>query len=154
MVDRIKFVVDNADLSDEILNEKFFKSRPNKEGTIVYTYKNNHIEEDINEDETDDDKVILKSRYSKYLYVQYVQYKISKRLPNVDYNVKNKLIIHRNIRKDWFGNGRLADLGYKSFVKKINSYAEEFQIDNKRLWNARVTKIELGVTLRLPIKMN
>lgn len=154
MVDRIKFVVDNADLSDEILNKKFFKGRPNKEGTIVYTFRNNYIEEeDINEDETDDEKVILKSRYSKYLYIQYVQYKTSKKLPNVTYNVKNKLIIHRNIRKDWFGNGRLADLGYKSFVKKINSYGEEFQIDNKRLWNARVTKIELGVTLRLPIKM-
>ncbi|QQV01228.1 MULTISPECIES: hypothetical protein [Chryseobacterium] len=154
MVDRIKFIVDNADVSEEILNTKFFQNKPNKEGTIVYTYRNNYIqEEDVNEDETDDNKVILQSKYSKYLFIQYVQYKTSKKLPNVNYNVKNKLIVHRNVRKDWYKIPKVGDLGYKSFEKMINKYGEEFGIKSKALWNARVTKVELGLTLRLPIKM-
>jgi len=154
MVDRIKFVVDNAGLSEEILSKKFFKNKPNKNGDIVYTFRNNYIQDDdINEDESNDDMGVLPSKYSKYLYIQYVQYKISKRLPNVDYNVKNKLIIHRNIRKDWYGIGVLGDLASKSFERIINRYGKEFQIDNKLLWKARITQIELGVTLRLPVKM-
>ncbi|AYN00103.1 hypothetical protein [Chryseobacterium sp. 3008163] len=35
----------------------------------------------------------------------------------------------------------------------INRYGDEFQVDSKLLWKARVTKVELGLTLRLPIKM-
>lgn len=154
MVDRIKFTVDNADLSEGIIMRKFFEGRPNKEGTIVYTYRNNYIgEEDVNEDEEDDEKVTPNKKYSKYLYIQYVVYKKSKKLPNVEYPVKNKLIVHRNVRKESYGNGRLGDLGYKSFVKKIDRYGEEFQINNKILWKARVTKVELGLTLRLPKEM-
>ncbi|AYN00104.1 hypothetical protein [Chryseobacterium sp. 3008163] len=79
MIDRIKFVVDNADLSEEILNRKFFKNKPNKEGTIIYTYRNNYIQdEDPTDDEADDRKNKLESKYSKYLYIQYVLYKKSK----------------------------------------------------------------------------
>lgn len=152
MVDKIKFIVDNANLNKTILEEKFFESKfPSQNGNRTYVFRNNVIEDDAESD--DDSENANDKKYRKYLYIKYIVYKTPKRLPNVDYIITNELIIHRNLRKDWLGEGRLADLGYKSFVKAINKYAHLFGVGEAKFWNARVTKVELGLTLRLNSNM-
>jgi hypothetical protein len=160
MVDRIKFSVDNVEIDQEILAKKFFKSAPNKKGNVTYTFKNNFIEDDEEEDSTDETSETEKSsydrRYKKYLYIKYIRYKIPKKLPqeeDIKYEIRTELIIHRNIRKDRLGDGRIADISYIGFAKTINKYAQQFKIQEKKMWSARVTKIELGVTLRLKENM-
>lgn len=160
MVDRIKFSVDNVEIDQEILAKKFFKSAPNKKGNVTYTFKNNFIEDDEEDDSTDETSETEKSaydkKYKKYLYIRYTKYKIPKKLPKEDditYEIRNELVIHRNIRKDRLGDGRIADLSYNGFVKTINKYAQDFKIEEKKMWSARVTKIELGATLRLKRNM-
>lgn len=159
MVDKIKFIVDNANLDKKILEEKFFEQNPSKnedekkeKDIVIYVFKNNKTEGNDEEDSEDSDNLDDK-KYKKYLYIKYVVRKIPKRLPNVDYEIKSELIIHRNIRKDWFGAGSSKDLGYENFIEIIEKYADLFGIEEKKLWNARVTKVELGVTLKLSAKM-
>ena len=154
MVDKIKFIVDNVTLDKTILEEKFFESKyPSKnenekkeKDIVTYVFKNNKTEDDIEDDSEDSDNLDDK-KYKKYLYIKYVVRKKPKRLPNVDYEIKSELIIHRNIRKDWFGEGSSKDLGFENFVEVIKKYADLFGIEEKKIWNARVTKVELGITL-------
>jgi hypothetical protein len=166
MVDKIKFIVDNVILDKTILEEKFYetyssnnkKKKENEEEEeeeeeneiVTYFFRNNKTEdisEDFDSEDSDDNK------YRKYLYIKYVVRKKPKKLPNVDYEIKTELIIHRNIRKDWFGEGSSKDLGFENFIEVIKKYADLFGIEEKKIWNARVTKVELGVTLKLSSKM-
>lgn len=45
MIDKIKFIVDNAKIQDDILSKKFFAPL-NKKGSKEYLFKNNFIEDD------------------------------------------------------------------------------------------------------------
>ena len=152
MVDKIKFIVDNVILDKTILEEKFFESKyPNKKGNVTYIFRNNVTEEDdIQEDDSEDSNA---NKYRKYLYIKYIVLREPKKLPNVEYEIRTELTIHRNIRKDWFGEGSSKDLGSKNFVGVIKKYADLFGVEEKKIWNARVTKVELGVTLKLSSKM-
>lgn len=155
MVDRIKFIVDNASLSEEILRQKFFRKPKNKKGNTVYLYKNNFVEE---EDFTDGESEVLKkdsnnTKYRKHLYIQYIDYGKPKKLPNNNYDIKNELIIHRNLRKDGFGDGTVRDLNFTNFEKVIRGYSKKFIVEEKKFWNARITQLELGVTVKLSSKM-
>lgn len=160
MVDRIKFSVDNVDIDKEILAKKFYKSSPNKKGNITYTFKNNFVEDDEEEDSEyenpDTEKSPYDKKYKKYLYIKYIKYKFPKKLSTEDqikYEIRSELIIHRNIRKDRLGEGKVEDISYNGFVNTINKYARDFKIERKKMWSARVTKVELGVTLRLKENM-
>lgn len=157
MVDRIKFVVDNAVISEEILRKKFFEAITNKRtGSKTYLYKNNFSYEDEEESEEDvlePKKYTYDKAFKKHLYIKYVVYKTPKKLPNNDYLIKSELIIHRNIRKDRFGEGKTADLRFINFLKIIEKFIWEFNLDEKSVWNSRVTKLELGATIKLSSKM-
>lgn len=146
MVDKIKFVVDNAKIPEDILKKKFF-SAINKKGSKEYLYKNNFVEEEEGEKdlptENSTDRTAYENRYKKYLYIKYIVYSSPKKLPNNNYLIRSELIIHRNIRKDRFGEGTVHDLSYLGFLKIIDKYISDFGIDEKTMWNARVTKIEL-----------
>ena len=156
MVDKIKFVVDNAKIPEDILKKKFF-SAINKKGSKEYLYKNNFVEEEEGEKdlptENSTDRTAYENRYKKYLYIKYIVYSSPKKFPNNNYLIRSELIIHRNIRKDRFGEGTVHDLSYLGFLKIIDKYISDFGIDEKTMWNARVTKIELGVTLKLKSRM-
>ncbi len=156
MIDKIKFIVDNAKIQDDILSKKFFAPL-NKKGSKEYLFKNNFIEDDDEEkkgfSEDNIEKTSYESRYKKYLYIKYIVYSSPKKLPNNNYLIRSELVIHRNIRKDRFGEGTVNDLSYAGFLKIIDRYIKEFGIDEKVMWNARVTKLELGVTLRLKSRM-
>lgn len=156
MVDRIKFIVDNAEIDPEILKKRFYEGyKDKKTGHTAYTYKNNVVDEDSDKESKNDSDV--DNKYSKYLFVKYIKYKNPIRLPNVDYDIKNMLIIHRNVRRDYslgkIGVSTLTDLSYVKFEKMINKYAKEFAVEENKFWKARVTKLELGVTLRLKSSM-
>lgn len=154
MVDRIKFSVDNAAISEDVLKKMFFAKMTNKKGNSVYLFRNNFVEDDDeegNEEGAKEDS--YNQKYKKYLYIKYVVYAQPKNLPTNDYSIKNELIVHRNLRKDILGEGVLTDLNFSNFVKVVEGYIEKFGIANKTFWNARVTKLELGVTLKLKSKM-
>lgn len=155
MVDKIKFIVDNAKIQDEILKKKFFPA-VNKKGSKEYLYRNNYVEDEddeIDSAETSSEKSSYENKFKKYLYIKYIVYSSPKNLPNNDYSIRSELVIHRNIRKDRFGEGAVHDLSYLGFIKIIEKYINEFGIEEKLMWNARVTKLELGVTLKLKSKM-
>ena len=156
MVDRIKFSVDNALINEEILKRQFFEGITNKDGNKFYLYKNNFVEDDeVDETQSSEEteKNLSDPRYKKYLYIKYVVYGKPKNLPSNGYSISSELIVHRNLRKDQFDEGTIADLRYNNFLKVIEKYIKKFDIDEKVFWNSRVTKLELGVTLRLSSKM-
>lgn len=146
MVDRIKFSVDNASLGPDILEKMFYPGRKKKNGNTVYQYQNNYVN-----DEDDDDTEKLK--YQRYLFIQYKVYADPKPLPGNSYLTRNELIIHTNLRKDQFGQGTVKDLRFIDFEEVIRKKVGKFGISEKMFWNARVTKLELGVTLQLKSKM-
>ena len=78
MVDKIKFVVDNAKIPEDILKKKFF-SAINKKGSKEYLYKNNFVEEEEGEKdlptENSTDRTAYENRYKKYLYIKYISLK-------------------------------------------------------------------------------
>lgn len=155
MVDRIKFSVDNASINEQILKKEFFAGITNKDGNTFYLYKNNFVEDDEdNEEQSSDEseKNSYEKRYKKYLYIKYITYGKPKKLPANGYYISNELIVHRNLRKDQFDEGTIADLRYNNFLKVIEKYIKKFNIDEKVFWNSRVTKVELGVTLRLSVR--
>lgn len=153
MVDRIKFIVDNANLSHIVLNEHFF-GPINSKGVKIYYYKNNQ-----NVDEEDDENKLITyndydSKYKKNFYIKYYVYDKPRGLAsNQNAKIGNQLIVHRNFRKEFYGEARIDDLDYKKFKELICRYAAKFQIDESRMLKARVTKVEFGVTLRLKSDM-
>lgn len=159
MVDRIKFSTDNANLSESVLKKHFFDPI-NSKGSKIYYFKNNY---DIDEDEDDenfnneDSSIIYSSSESKYkknLYIKYIIYARPKGLSgNPKANIRNELIVHRNFRKDFYGEFSINDLDYKKFKDVIYRYASMFEIDESRMLKSRVTKVEFGVTLRLKSDM-
>lgn len=156
MVDRIKFSVDNSNLSESVL-KKHFHTPINSKGSKLYYYKNNFNAEGDEGDEDSDGTVIFNSydlKYKKNLYIKYVVYAKPKGLSgNPNANIRNELIIHRNLRKEIYGEARADDLNYGKFKKAIDKYSSMFGIEESRMLKARVTKIELGVTLRLKKNM-
>lgn len=152
MVDRIKFSVDNCVISEEILNKKFFKKMTTKNGS-VYLFKNNFNEEEEDEDENEPVKYTYNQKFKKFFYVKYYTYKKAKKLPNNEYEIKTELVVHRNIRKEFFDEGKTNDLKYDNFLKVLENIKIEFDLKDKDLWNSRVTKLELGATLRFKKNM-
>jgi len=161
MVDRIKFSVDNANLQDAILKKLFFDPI-NSKGSKIYYFKNNYNSDEEEDDESsiddnEDDSIIYSSyeaKYKKNLYIKYIVYAKPKGLSgNPNANIRNELIVHRNFRKDFYREAGIDDLDYEKFKDVIFKYATMFQIDEGRMLKARVTKIELGVTLRFKSDM-
>lgn len=154
MVDRIKFSVDNANLSHIILSKYFF-GPINSKGSKVYYLKNT---QNFDGEGDDEDNLITNndydSKYKKNLYIKYYVYDKPKGLSsNQNVKIGNQLIVHRNFRKEFYGEARIDDLDYKKFKEVIYRYAAKFQIDESRMLKARVTKVEFGVTLRLKSDM-
>lgn len=62
---------------------------------------------------------------------------------------KTKLFISGNLRK-WYKNVKSTnDLSFKDFVNAIDKLEKEIGLLQGTLWNAKVTKLEIGVCLRL-----
>lgn len=179
MVDRIKFSVDNANLTEKILEKYFYPGLPRKESTTYY-YKNSLMIGDEEEDEQEEienedwqaeykspdnneepSTKKLKTKYKKNLTIIYEVYKKPKHLfkpksertkiPNS--GIRNELIIHKNIRKEANGEGSSTDITYSKFKKEIQKIADKFEFKFDDVLRARVTQIELGVTVQLKSDM-
>lgn len=167
MVDKTKFKVENVIINETILENKFVKkrksARKNKEW-FVFDYsksefldffkaikaKPNESEDEENLEKeylTEEEKFVNKNY--KYLSIVFVR----------DIGAKEgMLIIHQNLRKDYMRihnpgvSGTLNDLNYEAFVEIVDLYAKEFEIPKNKFWDAKVTKVEFGVTI--PLKSN
>jgi len=65
---------------------------------------------------------------------------------------KSQLIIDGSIRKWFTGADSTRDLTRKEFVKCINRIAQLVGLDDKSIWDAKVTQLETGVTLKFKPK--
>ena len=181
MVDRIKFSIDNANLTEEILEEYFYPGIRKKKSTTYY-YKNSLMvgdeEEENEEDEIESDdwqaeyknndnkeepstKKLQKTKYKKNLTIIYEVYNKPKHLfkPKLERTkisssgIRNELIIHKNMRKEAYGEGKSTDITYSKFKKEIKKISDKFGIKIDEVLKARVTQIELGVTVILKSDM-
>ena len=62
------------------------------------------------------------------------------------------LIVEGSIRKWYFGKDRTQDFKRKEFIHAIDSLAYEIGIEDKSIWNAKVTQLETGLTIRMKDK--
>ena len=145
MIDKIKIMLENTYIADEKrMGYKQYKAvkKPNTFVNVKYIPldKNKHDSffED-NENEEDDIKSIkeIKEHRIKIILIDYL-----------DEN-KTKLIIEGSIRKWHFGIDRTQDLKKSEFIYCIDKIAQEIGIEDKSLWNATVTQLETGVTIRM-----
>lgn len=175
MVDKIKFIVEDVRIAEDILQSKMLYTRQNKgknKEWFVFDYKKlDHLhffryksedsitknqkidEEDSEEDEEkgylNEDQQFVNKNY-KNLSIVFVR--------NID-SKEGKLIVHQNLRKDYIrvkeknGKGILSDLDYDAFEEIVNMYALEFKISKPDFWKAKVTKIELGITMQFKSNM-
>ncbi|WP_299179456.1 hypothetical protein [uncultured Chryseobacterium sp.] len=145
MVDVIKFYVADVELNENVKKKfsRFYKTRNNKEYCYYKKLKYNDIDDvdDFNKDR-----------------LEYEHFSI-KFLRIVGEN-KGKLWFQQNIRKDYFarkefGNveSAMGDLNFSQFEEEINFWADEFELDREVFWNAKITQIELGVTLEFNMPM-
>jgi len=126
MVDVIKFYIEEVNIPKNVLIEKF----------DIYT----------------DTIGNAKCYYKKEAFEKYHSIKFLRLAKKED----GKLEFERNIRKDYFNRTRTieadyiiatSDLSYYDFVKEVEFWSTELKIDKKIFWKAKVTQIELGVTL-------
>ncbi|SIT03525.1 hypothetical protein [Chryseobacterium gambrini] len=176
MVDKIKFIVENIRIAEDILQDKKLYTKQNKRKNkewFVFDYKKLELlhffryknedaitanqKTDDDNDEDDDEKGYINedqqfvNKNYKNLSIVFVRNIGSK---------QGKLIVHQNLRKDYIrikekhGKGILNDLDYDAFVETINTYALQFKISKPDFWNAaKITKIELGVTMQFKSNM-
>ncbi|WP_426475836.1 hypothetical protein [Chryseobacterium balustinum] len=153
MVDLIKFYIEKIVLSDYLLATKFvkikeedgyeyFKADPNK---ISFLSKNNNVKQ--NGHFFKNEIVIQQENLAKRLSYRnkFISFKRKK-------NEKvGRFSVCQNIRKDFIRIKNLnpfTDLNYLNFVEIIEMYADEFGIERKRFWSAKITQVELGVNVR------
>ncbi|MFC7356468.1 hypothetical protein ACFQO1_02110 [Jejudonia soesokkakensis] len=132
MVDKIKLILDNIELSNEAFGKfKFFSTAKNDKRIKVF-------------------KRFIKN--DSRLNIEYKEYKISLTLLSNEKLSNNKLIIEGNFRKWYFGTDNISDLNKKKFCNVVSQVAKKIGIEQNVLWNARVTKLETGVTVKLKEK--
>jgi len=145
MLDKIKIILDNTYVSDE--NRRGYKQykgirNPNKIVNVKYIPldKNKHdafFENNVDEEEDlQSVKEIEKHRIKVIL---------------IDDTNKHttKLIVEGSIRKWYFGIDATQDLKRNEFIHCIDSISRIIGLEDKSLWNAKITQLETGVTIRM-----
>ncbi|WP_326982267.1 hypothetical protein VUJ46_19020 [Chryseobacterium sp. MYb264] len=145
MVDVIRFYIENVELTEKAL--KKFDIYP-----VGYGKERGYYKKMKREIENDLDKP--KGREFDYFSIVYDK--------KEDENI-GKLWFEQNIRRTYFDRIRtdesdleiaMSDLHYNDFVREIEYWANELDIDEEDFWKAKITKIELGVTLHFKTPMN
>jgi hypothetical protein len=167
MVDKIKFIVENFITDDILQSKKLYtkqNTRKNKEW-FVFDYKklellhffryknedNNISNQEADEDDSGEDEKGYLNEEQQFIDKNYKNLSIVF-VRNIG-EKKGKLIVHQNLRKDYFrvnskANEVFKDLNYYNFEEIIDIYSKQFKISRPEFWGAtKVTKIELGVTL-------
>lgn len=145
MIDKIKIMLEDTFIADE--KRKGYKQykavrKPNVFVNVKYIPldKNKHdpFFED-NEDEEDDIKSIkeIENHRIKVMLIDDLEKQTT------------KLIIEGNLRKWHFGIDATQDLKKSEFIYCIDKIAQQIGIEDKSLWNAKVTQLETGVTIRM-----
>lgn len=145
MVDVIRFYIENVELTEKAL--KKFDIYP-----VGYGKERGYYKKMKREIENDSDKP--KGREFDYFSIVYDK--------KEDENI-GKLWFEQNIRRTYFDRIRtdesdleiaMSDLHHNDFVREIKYWANELDIDEEDFWKAKITKIELGVTLHFKNPMN
>ncbi|WP_044402045.1 hypothetical protein [Lacinutrix sp. Hel_I_90] len=128
MIDKIKFLLRNYPVNEEMRNSyrKFGKSRFNPEINVLVKYL------------TREENLCKKNK------------KHSLKL-TLAYDTKHgnhKLYIEGSIRKWYYGKYNIRDFNYKDFCQCISLLSKRLEIEENILWNAEITKLETGVTIR------
>lgn len=145
MVDVIKFYVENIELTEKA-SQKFSEFYNTRNGKEYCYYKKQKYTVDENKDDYEKEMPEYDHFSIKFLRVK-------------DQNI-GKLWFRQNIRRNYFDRVEendvqkgMGDLNFNQFVDEINFWADELDIDREVFWNAKITQIELGVTLEFSTPM-
>lgn len=128
MVDKIKFLVTNYPVEEDMLKsyKRFGSSRFNPEIFVFIKYLTR-----------DEDLGKKNKKHSLKLILAY------------DTKFGNhKLYVEGSIRKWYYGKYNIRDFNYKDFCHCISLLSKKLGIEENILWNAEITKLETGVTIR------
>ncbi|MPS72935.1 MAG: hypothetical protein E2590_07235 [Chryseobacterium sp.] len=152
MVDVIRFYVENVELSKDV-KKKFGRFYSDERFGNEFCYykkpKNKSSQREAENSEIEDGK----KRDYDHFEIKFVKPKDKD---------QGKLWFEQNIRRNYFDRTRTdesdydiaaSDLNYTDFVKEIEHWADEFGIDKDKFWKAKVTQVELGVTLHFKTSM-
>lgn len=147
MVDKIRIIVEDVDLPIDLKGlYTFYRNQSKKNGIIIHKcfleleeHKelNKVLVEDLEEEEQE--KVLKKYRINLTWFE-------NKGLGKI------RLRIDGNLRKWYYGLDSSRDLSKKAFVDCIRLLSDKIGVEENKLWNATVTKLETGVTLKLKEK--
>ncbi|MEO2059825.1 MAG: hypothetical protein ABGW76_07070 [Mesonia sp.] len=128
MIDKTKLILENVDLF------------PNKE-LGYHTYGNRRRNKDVNSYRRFISLSDEKNAYELEIHLNH----------NIRFD-KKQLVVDGNLRKWYFGKDSRQDFTKKKFLQCINLLSNKIGIDDASLYNAKVTKLETGVILRLKQK--
>jgi len=147
MIDKIRLIVEDANVPENMNGLfTFYKGKNKKNEVKIYkcflefeehSEINNILVEDLEDEEQES---VLK------------QYRINLTWFENKKLGKTRLRIDGNLRKWYYGINSSRDLSKKAFIDCIKILAEKIEMEENKLWNAKVTKLETGVTLKLKKK--
>lgn len=138
MYDKLKLSLDKIALSEQAFSSftLFGRAKKNNKIEVYKRYINNvSVKQDYEQPDAEH------TSSEKYRIVLTL-------LRDNEYN-KSKLLVEGNLRKWYYGKHNIRDLNKKDFCLSVRMLAKTIGIEENLLWNASVTKLETGVTLKL-----
>lgn len=147
MVDKIRMIIEDVELPSNLKGlYTFYRNQSENNGIVIHKcFLELEKHKELNKALVDDLEEEKQEEVLKKYRINLTWFE-NKKIGRI------RLKIDGNLRKWYYGLDSSRDLSKKAFVDCIRLLSSKIEVEENKLWNATVTKLETGVTLKLKEK--